>query len=89
MPTRARISAWTIALSYVVGGLIPLLPYMVFSDIHTALWWSVAVTPVALFVFGYVKSGFTGVPPWRGGFQTVLVGGLAAAAAFGIARLLG
>ena len=88
-PTRARISAWTIALSYVVGGLIPLLPYMVFSDIHTALWWSVAVTPVALFVFGYVKSGFTGVPPWRGGFQTVLVGGLAAAAAFGIARLLG
>ncbi len=88
-PTRARISAWTIALSYVVGGLIPLLPYMVFSDIVTALWWSVAVTPVALFAFGYVKSGFTGVPPWRGGFQTVLVGGLAAAAAFGIARLLG
>ena len=88
-PTRARISAWTIALSYVVGGLIPLLPYMVFSDIVTALWWSVAVTPVALFVFGYVKSGFTGVPPWRGGFQTVLVGGLAAAATFGIARLLG
>ncbi len=88
-PTRARISAWTIALSYVVGGLIPLLPYMIVSEIHTALWWSVAVTPVALFVFGFVKSGFTGVPPWRGGFQTVLVGGLAAAAAFGIARLLG
>ena len=88
-PTRARISAWTIALSYVVGGLIPLLPYMVVSEIRIALWWSVAVTPVALFVFGYVKSGYTGVPPWRGGFQTVLVGGLAAAAAFGIARLLG
>ena len=88
-PSRARLSAWTIALSYVIGGLIPLLPYMVFHDIVTALWWSVAVTPVALFVFGYVKSGFTGVPPWRGGIQTVLVGGLAAAAAFGIARLLG
>jgi VIT1/CCC1 family predicted Fe2+/Mn2+ transporter len=87
-PARARTSAWTIALSYVVGGLIPLLPYMVFHDILTALWWSVAVTPMALFAFGYVKSGFTGVPPWRGGFQTVLVGGLAAAAAFGIARLL-
>ena len=88
-PKRARISAWTIALSYVVGGLIPLMPYIIFPDILTALLWSVAVTPVALFVFGYVKSGFTGVPPWRGGFQTVLVGGLAAAAAFGIARLLG
>lgn len=88
-PTRARISAWTIACSYIVGGLIPLLPYMVFQNVLTALWWSVAVTPLALFVFGYVKSGYTGVPPWRGGFQTVLVGGLAAAAAFGIARLLG
>jgi len=88
-PSRARWSAWTIALSYVVGGLIPLLPYMVFREITTALWWSVAVTPVALFAFGYVKSGFTGVPPWKGGVHTVLVGGLAAAAAFGIARLLG
>lgn len=46
-PSRARWSAWTIALSYVVGGLIPLLPYMVFREITTALWWSVAVTPVA------------------------------------------
>lgn len=87
-PMRARQSAWTIALSYVIGGLIPLLPYIWFRDVGTALWWSVAVTPVALFAFGYVKSGLTGVPPWRGGLQTVLVGGLAAAAAFGIARLL-
>ncbi len=87
-PMRARKSAWTIALSYVIGGLIPLLPYIWFRDVATALWWSVAVTPIALFVFGYVKSGLTGVPPWRGGLQTVLVGGLAAAAAFGIARLL-
>lgn len=87
-PTRARISAWTIALSYVVGGLIPLVPYIVFDDILKAFWASVAVTPVALFVFGYVKSGFTGISPWRGGGQTVLVGGLAAAAAFAIARMI-
>ena len=88
-PARARWSAWTIALSYVIGGLIPLLPYMVFHEITTALRWSVAVTPIALFAFGYVKSGLTGVPPWRAGVHTVLVGGLAAAAAFGLARLLG
>ncbi len=87
-PTRARISAWTIALSYAVGGLIPLVPYIVFDDILKAFWASVAVTPVALFVFGYVKSGFTGISPWRGGGQTVLVGGLAAAAAFAIARMI-
>ncbi|MFO0773318.1 MAG: VIT1/CCC1 transporter family protein [Nitrospiraceae bacterium] len=88
-PTRARLSAWTIGLAYVVGGLIPLIPYMLVSDAMTALWISVAVTPIALFIFGFAKSRFTGIPPWRGGLQTVLVGGLAAAAAFGIARAIG
>ena len=88
-PKRAGVSALTIAGSYVVGGLIPLLPYILLSNILTALWGSVVVTPVALFIFGYVKSRFTGIPPLRGGVQTVLVGGLAAAAAFGIARLIG
>jgi len=88
-PKRARMSALTIAGSYVMGGLIPLLPYIFLDNILTALWLSVVITPVTLFIFGYVKSGFTAVPPLRGGFQTMLVGGLAAAAAFGIARLLG
>lgn len=88
-PKRAGVSALTIAGSYIVGGLIPLLPYIFLDNIFTALWGSIAVTPVALFIFGYVKSGFTGIPPLRGGIQTVLVGGLAAAAAFGIARLIG
>ncbi|MBS0170650.1 MAG: VIT1/CCC1 transporter family protein [Nitrospira sp.] len=88
-PRRGRLSAWTIALAYVAGGLIPLFPYMVVQDVRMGLWWSAAVTPLALFLFGYVKSRFTGAPPWRGGFQTVMVGGLAAAAAFGIARLIG
>lgn len=88
-PKRAGVSALTIAWSYIVGGLIPLLPYIVLDNIFTALWWSIALTPVALFIFGYVKSGFTGIPPLRGGLQTVFVGGLAAAVAFGIARLIG
>jgi vacuolar iron transporter family protein len=61
----------------------------VFDNILTELWGSVAVTQVALFLFGYVKSGFTGISPWRGSEQTVFVGGLAAAAVFGIARLSG
>jgi VIT1/CCC1 family predicted Fe2+/Mn2+ transporter len=88
-PKRAGVSAMTIAGSYIVGGLVPLLPYIFLDNIVTALWGSIAVTPVALFIFGYVKSRFTGISPLRGGLQTVLVGGLAAAAAFGIARLIG
>ncbi len=86
-PRRALRSAATIAASYVVGGLIPLSPYMLISDLPRALLFSVCVTLIALFVFGFIKGRFTGLPPLRGGIQTVLIGGMAAAAAFGIAKL--
>ncbi|MEJ2147851.1 MAG: VIT1/CCC1 transporter family protein [Chloroflexota bacterium] len=88
-PARARQSALTIALSYISGGMIPLLPYILLKDLTTALYLSVGVTLAALFVFGFVKARFTGVASLRGGLQTVLTGGLAAAAAFTIARLIG
>jgi vacuolar iron transporter family protein len=87
-PARAGRSAATIAASYIVGGLIPLAPYIVLSGVTTALWVSVGVTILALFFFGSIKGHYTGVKPWRGGLQTVLVGGLAAAAAFVIARTI-
>ena len=88
-PKRARRSAATIAASYIAGGLVPLLPYMLIASISTALALSVCVTLVALFAFGYVKGHFTGLPPLRGAIQTTVIGGVAAGAAFGIARLIG
>jgi VIT1/CCC1 family predicted Fe2+/Mn2+ transporter len=87
-PKRARRSAGTIAGSYIVGGFIPLAPYMILSSVVTGLWFSVGITLLALLAFGYVKGHFTGINPWRGGLQTVVTGGLAAAAAFFIARLI-
>jgi vacuolar iron transporter family protein len=87
-PKRARVSAWTIALSYVVGGLVPLLSYMVIDDMQTALKFSVVVTLVALFVFGFIKGKFTGMNPFKGALQTSVIGGLAAGAAFAIARMI-
>jgi VIT1/CCC1 family predicted Fe2+/Mn2+ transporter len=88
VPGRALKSALTIALAYVVGGIIPLSAYLIFADAHCALNVSIVVTLVALLVFGAVKGRFTGAPMIRGGLQTALIGGLAAAAAFGIARLI-
>ena len=87
-PRRAYISAFTIALSYIVGGLIPLSPYILLPVARTALLTSVVVTLLALLVFGYIKGRFTGTKPIRSGLQTALIGGLAAAAAFLIARLI-
>lgn len=86
---RALRSALTIAFSYMLGGLIPLSPYLFTRNILPALWASILVTLVALFVFGFIKGRFTGIRPARGGAQTVLIGGLAAGAAFAIARLIG
>ena len=92
-PKRAVLSAFTIAASYVAGGLIPLAPYIVTAyfknmRIPTALLFSVALTLVALFVFGFVKGRFTGTRPMRSALQTALIGSLAAGAAFLIARLI-
>ena len=87
-PRRALVSAATIAGAYIAGGLIPLAPYFIFSAAARALAVSVAFTLLALFVFGYVKGHFTGASPIRSAAQTTLVGGLAAAAAFAIARAI-
>ncbi|MGB7024090.1 MAG: VIT1/CCC1 transporter family protein [Candidatus Acidiferrales bacterium] len=86
--SRAGRSAGTIAGSYIVGGLIPLAPYMLVGQIFTALSVSVGVTLFALLIFGFIKARYTDVVPWRGALQTALVGGLAAAAAFFLAHLV-
>jgi VIT1/CCC1 family predicted Fe2+/Mn2+ transporter len=85
---RARTSALTIAAAYIAGGFIPLAPYLVLSQARTALMFSVVVTLAALAVFGFIKGRFTGTQPIRSAWQTMLIGGLAAAAAFAIARVI-
>lgn len=87
-PGRALRSAGTIGGAYVVGGLIPLLPYILMKSNQTALLYSVLLTLCALAVFGFFKGRFSGNKPLRSAFQTVLVGGLAAGAAFGIASVI-
>ena len=87
-PRRARRSALTIALSYVAGGLVPLAPYFFLRSVHHALVGSVIVTLLALPVFGYVKGRFTTARPLRSAWQTAVVGGLAATAAFVIAKAI-
>ena len=86
-PKRALTSASTIAVSYIAGGFIPLAPYMLLRQAHSALAFSVVVTLIALAIFGFVKGRYTGARPWRSAIQTVVIGGLAASAAFGLARL--
>jgi VIT1/CCC1 family predicted Fe2+/Mn2+ transporter len=87
-PRRAPLSAVRIGGSYVVGGLLPLLPYMLIPSSQQALWGSIAVTLVALALFGALKGKFTGVSMARSALETVGIGGVAAAVAFALARLV-
>jgi vacuolar iron transporter family protein len=87
-PKRGVVSAGTIAGAYIAGGFVPLGPYLFLPTASTALAISVIMTLIARAIFGYIKGYFTGAPPLRSASQTVLIGGLAAAAAFMIARVI-
>jgi VIT1/CCC1 family predicted Fe2+/Mn2+ transporter len=86
-PKRATKSAMNIGLSYVVGGLVPLSPYFFISTPVEALKISVLVTLICLFIFGYFKSRMTGIHPWAGALRVMLIGAVAAGAAFGVAKI--
>ncbi len=87
-PRRALTSAATIALAYVAGGFIPLSPYMLSGSVIRGLILSAAVTLAALGIFGFIKGRYTGTSPVRSAVQTVVIGGLAAGAAFLLAKLI-
>ena len=87
-PGRARTSAMVIAGAYIAGGLIPLAPYILLDNARTALLLSVVFTLIALAIFGFVKGRYTGARPLRSAIQTTLTGGIAAGAAFAIARAI-
>ncbi|KAL3843653.1 hypothetical protein ACJIZ3_001056 [Penstemon smallii] len=85
-PKRALHSALTIAIAYIIGGLVPLAPYMFIPVAKQAVLASVALTIMALLIFGYAKGYFTGSKPIRSALQTALIGAIASAAAFGMAK---
>ena len=86
-PKRATKSALNIGLSYIVGGIIPLSPYFFISNSTEGLKMSIILTLICLFIFGYFKSKMTGINPLWGALKVTIIGAVAAAAAFGVAKL--
>lgn len=87
-PERAKKSAMTIGISYFIGGLLPLTAYLLTENPTDGLYVSVIFTSLCLFIFGYFKSKVTGQPAIQGALKVTFIGLLAAAAAFGIAKLI-
>ncbi len=85
---RARQSALVIGISYVVGGLIPLSAYFFSGDSRQGLIYSSVITAICLVIFGLVKSKLTGQPLLKGTLKVAVVGALAAAAAYFLAKAI-
>jgi VIT1/CCC1 family predicted Fe2+/Mn2+ transporter len=88
-PKRARNSALTIGIAYIVGGFLPLTAYFFTDNPKEGLLVSAGITTVCLFIFGYFKSKVTGQPPFKGALKVTAIGLIAAAAAFSIAKIIG
>ncbi len=86
-PRRARNSALNIGISYIVGGMVPLSPYFFVATPLEGLKLSCIITVICLFVFGFFKAKATGQNPFTGAIRVMLIGSVAAAAAFFIAHL--
>ena len=85
---RPRKSGFFIGISYAIGGLISLASYFFTDDAITGLKYSAVITIVCLLILGYFKSRFVGVKPFQGAVTTTLIGIIAAACAYGIAKLI-
>lgn len=83
---RATTSALTIGISYIIGGIIPLVPYYFTNTPIEGLKISAALTLACLFLFGYFKSKATGQPLLSGALKVMVIGAIAAAAAFLVAK---
>ncbi|KAL9614058.1 MAG: hypothetical protein Q9167_001412 [Letrouitia subvulpina] len=97
--TRPVVCALTIGLGYLVGGILPLLPYIIMKhgSVNTALWVSVGIMEVVLFSFGWLKTMAVAEegqahPKWtalRGAAEMVIIGSVSAAAAVGLVKAIG
>ncbi|KAI0089461.1 membrane fraction protein [Irpex rosettiformis] len=91
---RMYVSAFTIGMGYLIGGFIPLLPYFFVPRAKIALLYSCLLTGIVLLIFGAVKARVTGAAGQGfggyvyGAFSTLMVGGAAAAAAYGLVALM-
>lgn len=88
-PSELIHTPLTIGISYIIGGMIPLLPYMLNDSAKTALPISIATTLLALAIFGALKGYFTGIGKVKSALQTTMIGGIAASVAFAVAKFLG
>jgi VIT1/CCC1 family predicted Fe2+/Mn2+ transporter len=85
---EARKRGITTAIAYICGGLVPLIPFFIHSEVRSAIKLSILTTFLGLFIFGFIKSRVSGINPWAGTFRILVIAALAAGSAYGVAGLI-
>lgn len=75
--------------SYILGGTIPLLPYLLFSSVEKAFVPSLLITFAALFTLGAYTTKFSHRLWWKAGLEMLVLAGLAAIVGYAVGRLFG
>ena len=91
-PDELGGSAWEAAITsfilFALGAILPVAPFL-FTSGMPAVFFSIGLSVIGLFVLGAVITLFTGRSILYSGFRMVLFGLIAAAVTFGIGRLIG
>ncbi len=86
-PQKPLVGAVTMFFSYAGSGLIPLLPY-VFLPIGSALYLSISLTLVSLFILGMVSAKLYQLKVLKHALQMLVLGSIAIAIGIASGRLL-
>lgn len=86
--SKPAFAAAVMFVSYVVAGLIPLAPYILKFGAN-AVWWSIGLTLLSLFLLGILNAHLFRVKAWRDGLLTLVMGGVAVAVGIGVGQLAG
>jgi VIT1/CCC1 family predicted Fe2+/Mn2+ transporter len=81
-PIRAAQATF---FAFLAAGMVPLMPYLL--GLAQPFEWSIALTGLVFFGVGALKSRWSLAPWWRSGFETFVIGGVAASIAYFVGTL--
>jgi vacuolar iron transporter family protein len=81
-------AAFTSFFLFAIGAIFPIFPFLFLSG-SLAIYMSLTVSGIGLFIIGAAITLMTGRSIWYSGFRQVLVGIAAAVLTYGIGRLIG
>jgi predicted membrane protein (TIGR00267 family) len=70
--------------SYIIGGLIPVIPYLLIPTVAPVIPISISITLVGLFFLGVATTRFTYRSWWKAGLEMLAIAGLAALVGYAV-----